>query len=268
MKLMVIGANGNLGSELRRQAAHPVVAVGRAEWQDLTDRDLAGVDVIIHAAADLYSSATDKPSAMIHSGPQLTARLLEMMGAHGTPRLMYASSCAVYGVASTTEDAAPCCPLTINGQLNLLNERLIETYCTHHGIQWEAYRLFNTFGGTDRFSVVSRIISAVRGDRTLTVNNNGFSQRDFVHVGDIASILLELIEQRPPHVRLNIGTGHATKIGDLVAAASAIHPCFQANFAPTQDSVMISVADTKRLLGCIKPRRFVSVLDYLRDILV
>lgn len=267
MKLMVIGARGNLGSELRRQATQPVVAVGRREWQDLTARDLAGVDVVIHAAADLHTSASERPSAVLQSGPLLTARLLEMMGEHGAPRLMYVSSCAVYGAASTTEDAAPCCPLTLNGQLNLLNERLIETYCAHHGIQWEVYRLFNTFGGADRFSVVSRIIAAAREGLPLTVNNNGCSQRDFVHVSDIASVLLELAAQRPPYARLNIGTGQATRIGDLVAAARAACPGLDARLDPAPDPVAISVADTDRLFGCIRPRRFVPVLDYLRDTL-
>lgn len=267
MKLMVIGANGNLGRELRLQAAQPVVAVGRREWEDLTARDLGGIDLIIHAAADLHTPVGEQPSAVLRSGPLLTARLLEMMGKQGTPRLMCVSSCAVYGAGSTTEEARPCCPLTLNGQLNLLNESLIEAYCARHGIQWEAYRLFNTFGGDDRFSVVGRIIAAARDGQSLTVHNNGLSQRDFIHVSDIAAILLELAERRPPHARLNIGTGQATPIGELVAAARASHPGINVRLDPTPDPVSVSVADTSRLLACIGPRRFTPVLDYLQDVL-
>lgn len=264
MKLMVIGARGNLGSELCRQATGPVVAVGRREWADLTARDLAGVDVVIHAAADLRTPVSEQPSAVLRSGPLVTARLLELMGEHGTPRLMCVSSCAVYGTAPAIEDATPYCPLTINGQLNLLNERLIEAYCCTHGIEWETYRLFNTFGGMDRFSIVARIIEAALEGKPLTIHNHGRSQRDFVHVADIASILLAMAERRPPYQRINIGTGLGTSISDLIAAAREFHPGLVVRFDATPDPVAISVADTGRLLTCIGPRHFISVLDTLR----
>lgn len=267
MKLMVIGAYGNLGSELRRQSPDPVVAVGRQEWADLTARDLTGVDVVIHAAADLHTSVSEHPSTVLRSGPLVTARLLELMGEQGGGRLMYVSSCAVYGAARAVEDSLPCCPLTINGQINLLNESLIEAYCNHHGIEWETYRLFNTFGGVDRFSVVGRIIAAAREGKPLTIHNNGRSQRDFVHVADVAAILLEMAARRPPYRRINVGTGRATCIGDLVAAAQESHPWMNVRVDATPDPVAVSVADTGRLLACVGPRRFTSVLEVLREAL-
>ncbi len=268
MKLMVIGAYGNLGSELRRQSSHTIVPVGRREWAGMTARDLAGVDLVIHAAADIHTPASEQPSAVLSSGPMLTARLLELMGKQGTPRLMYVSSCSVYGVAPTVEEAAPCCPLTINGQLNLLNENLIESYCNRHGVEWEVYRLFNTFGGSDRFSIVSRIIAAAQEGRPLTVLNNGHSRRDFIHVADTATILLELATRRPTRSRINIGTGHATRIDELVVAAREIHPELDVCLDPTPDPVARSVADTTRLAASIGPYCFIPVLDYLRQVLV
>ncbi len=265
MKLMVIGARGNLGSELCRQSAHPVIAVGRREWETMTDIDLLDVDVVIHAAADLYTPVSEHPADVIDSGPMLTARLLELLGTHKTPRLMYVSSCAVYGDGATTEDGAPCCPLTINGQINLLNENLIEAYCNRRNIHWESYRLFNTFGGNDRFSVVNRILAAARQGKAITIHNNGCSLRDFVHVADVASILLEMAERRPPYQRINIGTGHGTSIGDLIAAARDFHPGLAVRFDATPDPVAVSVADTERLFACIGPHHhFISVLDTLR----
>jgi UDP-glucose 4-epimerase len=267
MKLMVIGAYGNLGSELCRQSPHPVVAVGRPEWDALTASDLAGVDVVIHATADLQTPVSQHPSAVLLSGPMVTARLLELMGEHGAPRLMCVSSCAVYGAGEAVEEADSCRPLTINGQLNLLNESLVEAYCNRHGIQWEAYRLFNTFGGTDRFSVVGRVIAAAREGKSLVVHNNGNSRRDFIHVSDIAAILLELVGRRPPHSRINVGSGRATRIGDLIEAAKESHPGLDVRLDPTSDAVTVSVADTGRLLSCVGHRSFVPVLDYVRQAL-
>ena len=265
MKLMVIGAYGNLGSELRRQTSDTVVAIGRDEWDGLTARDLSGVDVVIHAAADIRTPVNEHPTAVLSSGPMLTARLLELMGKHGTPRLIYVSSCSVYGNASTTEVATPCCPLTINGQLNLLNERLVEAYCEKNGIEWEVYRLFNTFGGMDRFSIVARIIAAAHEGKSLTIHNYGHSQRDFIHVADIASILLEMILQRPPYRHINVGTGRGTSTGDLISTARECNPNLIVHFEATPDPVAVSVADTGRLLTCIRQRRFIHVRDSLRE---
>jgi nucleoside-diphosphate-sugar epimerase len=267
MKLMVIGAQGNLGSELCRQASGPVVAVGRREWAKLTARDFRGVDAVIHAAADLHTPVSEQPSAALQSGPLVTARLLELMGEHGTPRLMCISSCAVYGTARAVEDPAHCRPVTINGQLNLLNESLIEAYCNAHGIEWEVYRLFNTFGGADRFSVVARIIAAARESKRLVIHNRGSSQRDFVHVTDVAAILLEMAARRPRFQHINVGTGQGTSISDLVAAARESHPRITAQLDDTPDPVPVSVADNGRLLACLGPRRFIPVLDTLRNTL-
>lgn len=51
MNILLTGSDGNLGTEIRRQAQAPVVGLGREGWQDL-DTALAGVDTVLHAASD------------------------------------------------------------------------------------------------------------------------------------------------------------------------------------------------------------------------
>jgi UDP-glucose 4-epimerase len=260
---MVVGARGNLGSELCRHAQHEILPVGREDWAKLRPNDIANVDVVIHVASDLVSSIATAPSAILQSEMMVTARVLELMQTYSLPRLMYVSSCAVYGNASNAEESAPCHPVTINGQLKLLNERIVESFCGAHGIQWEVYRVFNMFGGQDRFSIVSRILSAVEKGTPVTVFNAGASVRDFVHVGDVARLLLMLLENRPPFSVLNVGTGTGTKIADLIRVAASVVPNFKTSHGERPYETAHSAANIGRLTACTGKHEFVSVIPFL-----
>lgn len=262
---MIIGAYGNLGTELRRQTRHDVIPVGRAEWENLGASDFAGVDAVVHAASDLRSPLTERPVALFQSELMVTARLLERMRDYGVPRLMYVSSCAVYGASENTAEDEPCRPVTVNGHTKLLNEKIIAEFCGRHGIQWEACRVFNTFGGADHFSVVSRILEASRRHQPIRVHNGGNDERDFIHVADVAAILLTLLERQPTGRFLNVGTGQPTRIGALIATAQEENPHLMVEYAEGGAGVNRSVAKTERLRACVGDFAFKAVLDYLRE---
>lgn len=267
MRLMIVGANGNLGTELRRQTRHEVVAVGRREWESLGAAEFANVGAVVHAASDLRSSVAEHPTTVLESELMVTARLLERMRDYGVPRLLYVSSCAVYGRADDTGEDGACQPLTINGQTKLLNERIIAEFCDRHRIDWESYRVFNTFGGADRFSVVSRIVEASHSGQAIRIHNQGQDVRDFVHVADVAAILLAMLERRPDCRVVNIGTGCPTRVGELIAAALEADPRLQVGFVAAGPEVHRSVANLHRLRAAIGPYPFRSVLDYIRETL-
>jgi UDP-glucose 4-epimerase len=153
--------------------------------------------------------------------------------------------------------------VTINGQLKLLNERIVESFCGAHGIQWEAYRVFNMFGGRDRFSIVSRILSAIERGRPVTIFNAGAGVRDFVHVGDVARLLLMLLENRPRFSVVNVGTGTGTKIADLIRVAASAVPTLKMSPGERPNEIAHSVANIGRLTTCTGKHEFVSVIRFL-----
>lgn len=65
------------------------------------DRAMAGCEVIVHLAAGTSGSASDSETATV----QGTRNLLTLSANHGVNRLVYISSCSVYGVAQSTVDA-------------------------------------------------------------------------------------------------------------------------------------------------------------------
>src|SRR6478752_6481910 len=97
MKIALTGASGNFGREFLAQADGDVIAINRGDWDGIAAILSRGIDVVIHAASDLQSSVARSPAGLLDSNLLTTARLLEAMKAHKIPRLVFMSSCAVYG---------------------------------------------------------------------------------------------------------------------------------------------------------------------------
>ena len=219
MNILLTGANGNFGSEFTRQAALQgnvhVVPMGRGDWAQLHDK-LTGCDVVVHAASDLRTAASKAPSRLLDSNLMSTAVLLEAMLKCQVKKFVFLSSCAVYGEDMRTGEDSLCCPITINGISKHLNEKLIAEFCVANGIEFQILRVFNSYGGNDKFSIFNRLEQALLSGTAFTLNNSGRMQRDFVHVADVASIVLKLTAAASAHTHLNIGTGTATKVSALV----------------------------------------------------
>ena len=227
MNILLTGAEGNFGSEFCRQVLDKnvgsVTRVGRGDWDDI-DEKMASVEVVVHAASDLRTSANLEPFRLLDSNVMSTATLLESARRHRVKRLVFMSSCAVYGEDMRTGEDSLCCPITINGITKHLNEKLVAQFCESNGIEYQILRVFNTYGGRDRFSIFSKLKNALTNGSVFTLNNEGRMQRDFIHVRDVAAIVLNLATLGIKYTHMNIGTGVATKISKLVEMVAAKFP--------------------------------------------
>lgn len=256
MKILLTGAKGNFSSEFIKKADMEIVQLNREDWSELDDKLSLNVDVVLHAASDLYSKASVSPARLIDSNLVSTAILLESLKKHQVRRLIFLSSCAVYGEDMRTFEENQCCPVSINGISKLLSEKMIAEFCAANGIKYEILRIFNMYGGQDRFSVVSHLERALTTDSPFTLNNMGIAQRDFIHVTDVASVVLELLKHNIPYTHLNIGTGISTKISTLVELVAKQFPALKIQHASRQEAEY-SRADITKL------RQFVKI-DFMR----
>jgi UDP-glucose 4-epimerase len=263
MRIALTGASGNFGREFRAQADGDVIAINRGDWDRIDAILSRGVDVVIHAASDLQNSVACSPVKMLDSNIVSTAKLLEAVKTHGIPRLIFISSCAVYGDGIDTSESGFCNPISVNGICKLLNERIISDFCRSNGIKYEILRVSNMYGGTDHFSILSHIRKCLKNKMPFTLNNFGTAKRDFIHVTDVATIVLRLIEIDYPHTTINIGTGIATKISTLVDLIRKNHPeltiinskIHELEYSCSDISLLTSMFDYK----------FIKVEDYLAD---
>ena len=261
MRIALTGASGNFGREFRTQADGDVIAINRGDWDGIAAILSRGVDVVIHAASDLQSSVSCSPVKMLDSNLVSTARLLEAMKTHEIPRLIFMSSCAVYGDSIDSSESGYCNPVSINGVCKLLNEKIISDFCRSNGIKYEILRVSNMYGGTDHFSILSHIRRCLKSRTPFTLNNSGIAQRDFIHVTDVAAIVLQLITIDHPYTTLNIGTGIATKISTMVDLIRESHPELAIINSKIRE-LEYSCADIS-LLSSLLDYKFIKIEDYL-----
>lgn len=264
MKVLLTGSGGNFGTEFRRQATAEVVGVDRASWPNLASMLTSGIDCVIHAASDLRASVAKEPVRLMESNVMTTARLLEAVRNAKVGRFVFLSSCAVYGDERSTHEDGPCRPISTNGIEKLLNEKMVTEFCLAHAIDFQILRIFNMYGGDDRFSIVSRLQRAAVDGDPFVLNNRGMAQRDFIHVGDVAHVVWKLLEQPVGHSRINVGTGVATRISDLVDLVRERFASIKV--VPASGSaheVEYSRADTARLKQAIH-HDFLDIEDYVR----
>ena len=261
MRVALTGANGNFGREFLARADFNVIPINRGDWSGIDHLMSRRVDVVIHAACDLQGSMEQSPGKLIDSNHVTTARLLEAMKIHKIPRLIFMSSCAVYGDSIRSGETNDCHPASINGLSKLLNEKIISEFCAANNIKYEILRVFNMYGGTDHFSILSHIRKSLKNGVPFTLNNAGIAQRDFIHVADVASIVLKLLKLDVPHTTLNVGTGIATKVSILVDLIRTRYP--ELLIRPnTVKEAEYSRADISRLKALLE-YKFIQIEDYL-----
>jgi nucleoside-diphosphate-sugar epimerase len=269
MKILLTGAEGNFGTTFQALAASkgvaPVVPIGRNDWATIEEK-LDAVDVIIHAASDLLTLAGSEPSRWLESNLMSTAKLLEAARQQGVTRFIFISSCSVYGANLVTTESSECTPITISGVEKHLNEKLITQFCSANGMSCQILRVFNTYGGNDRFSVLSKIRKAIEVGGAFTLNNGGRVLRDFIHVRDVAAIVLKICSLQTAYSYINIGTGVATKISDIVKLVLTQFPELIVEPGSAKE-VEYSRADTTRLSE-FWDAGFIQVEDFVREQLI
>lgn len=169
--------------------------------------------------------------------------LSEAMRDHGVDRIVFSSSCTVYGVPDVVpvRESAPIAPISPYGTSKAVVERMLADFGVAHGLRWIALRYFNAAGadldgeiGEERHPqtrIVPLAIEAAATGRPLTVHGtdydtpDGTCVRDFVHVADLADAhvaALRACERGLPSGPFNLGTGTGVSVREVIAAVEAV----------------------------------------------
>jgi UDP-glucose 4-epimerase len=268
MKVIVVGSSGNLGSSLVRNFIKDgleVTCFTRQDWIANNEYLFENVDVVIHAAANHSVSISNNISCYIESNLGITGYVLDRLKLFKINKLIFISSCAVYGGLMCPKESDPIGPVTLNGYMKAANEFLVGDYCSAYGIDYHILRIFNLYGGADRFSFVSKLLASVRSNTPLLVCNEGMSQRDYIHVDDVASIILKLVQSGFRSKYLNIGTGVTTKISEIVKVAKKFSSQLSVEYIEGPKEVEYIRADLCLLKKQIGVYDFKNVLDYIQE---
>ncbi len=264
MKIILTGANGNLGQHILKNSDSEILSVSRGDWTSLGKIKKEEYDVLIHCAYDLKNNINSEPEAVLDSNIMTTAKVLKLCKEKGIPKLVFISSCSVYGDLSNADEDVSCEPFTMNGFTKLFNEELIKTFCSNNNISYLIIRAFNSYGGDDKFSVVQKMIECAKNKKQFTLVNDGDSERDFIHINDLANIVLLLNELDLENQIVNVGSGVAIKVINILNAAEKAYGKMEFVKSYDQNEIVHSRANLKKLKQLID-HKCINLLEFIAD---
>ncbi len=267
MKVLVTGGAGYIGSHAVRElrdSGHDVTILddlsaghraavpagvtlveGDLGDADALSRALAGADAVLHFAGLLSVGQSVKdPASYYHVNVSKGLALLNAMRAHGVGRIVFSSTCAVYGVPVRVpmDEEHPKDPINPYGASKLTFERVLLDYSRAGWLRAVALRYFNAAGCHPDGSlgehhdpeehVIPLAIDAVLGRRPgLTIYGEDYETpdgtciRDYIHVQELARahvLALAAVDRNEACQAYNLGTGTGYSVRQVIDAVGRV----------------------------------------------
>ena len=201
------------------------------------------IEAVLHCAAmALVGESITQPDLYFRKNVVAGLGLLDGMRAAGVRRIVYSSSCAVYGVpvkTPLTEDH-PQRPINPYGETKRQVEGMLNWYAPAYGISAVSLRYFNVAGATEtrgedhrpETHLIPNLLAAAEGGPHIKVfgtdypTPDGTCIRDYIHVDDLAAAHIAALELTadgaPEHRTANLGTGSGFSVLEVLRAAETV----------------------------------------------
>ncbi|CAO6124391.1 COG1086 Predicted nucleoside-diphosphate sugar epimerases [Candidatus Pelagibacterales bacterium] len=173
-------------------------------------------------------------------------------------KIIYTSSSSIYGSLGDINNFGN--NRDLYSSTKLACENLIKNFSRKNKSDFIITRIFNMYGGEDKFSLIAKILESIRNNNKFIIYNNGSSVRDFIHVSDVSSIYKKLISYKFSGI-VDIGTGQGVRIKDLLE--SIIKPKIKIfNDPKFSDEIETSIANNQFILNNLKYKNFISLKNF------
>lgn len=296
--ILVTGGAGYIGSHicklLAKSGFQPIVydnlSTGHksfVKWGPLIVGDLLDTEkliktikdnhplAVIHLAASAYvGESVNYPLKYYKNNVTGTISLLEAMKSCVINKIVFSSSCAVYGIPNTSNISEDCIPSPINpyGQSKLMAEKILLDSSKIKDINFVSLRYFNA-SGADKDNEIGElhspethlipiaILSGMGGPivkifGTDFSTDDGTPVRDYIHVEDLAKahiLAVKYLIEGGSSEFINLGNGRGYSVNEILSAIKSLGVNVQSEYAPRRiGDPPFLVADAfkaKRILG-------------------
>jgi UDP-glucose-4-epimerase GalE len=262
MAVLITGGAGYIGSHvarLLRDRGRDVVVLDSLERGqkdavldaplvvgDIADAELVtgtvrdhGVDAAIHFAAyKAPGESMEDPGRYFANNVTGSQVLIEALQRAGVRRVVFSSSCSVYGTPSAVpvDEAAPLHPESVYGETKRMIEDVLRWYGICADVRSVSLRYFNAAGASSDGAIgedwdqtanlIPLAMKATLGHRpplqvfgTDYPTPDGTAIRDYIHVEDLADAhlrALEHLERGGDTLALNVGTGVGSSVREVI----------------------------------------------------
>jgi UDP-arabinose 4-epimerase len=264
--VLVIGGAGYIGSHTARalrRAGHEVIIFDNLSTGyellatgfelvkgDVLDKGalakaLSRSDAIMHFAAHAYvGESVTNPRKYFHNNVEGGLSLLNAAVDAGVSKIIFSSTCAVYGVPAKVpiEENIPRQPVNPYGVSKLFFEQALEAYDRAYGFRYASLRYFNASGADESGEIgelhdpethlIPLALRAAAGvGPALQVfgsdypTRDGTCVRDYIHVNDLASAhvrALEHLAAGKESFAVNVGTGAGASVREVISAVENV----------------------------------------------
>ncbi len=266
--VIVTGGAGYVGSHACKalaRAGHTPVCLDslRTGWRDLAtfgpfekcdlmDADALNQvferhkpDAVMHfAAMSLVGESVVRPDLYHRVNITASLNLLDAMRKHDVAPIVFSSTCAIYGEASSddlTEDS-PLAPASPYGASKLAVERILSDYEAAFGLRGAALRYFNVAGADPEAEIGERhdpethlapiaieVALGVREKLSIFGGDyptpDGTCVRDYVHVMDLVDahiLALDKLIAGGTAIRANLGAGRGYSVAEVAETVARV----------------------------------------------
>jgi UDP-glucose 4-epimerase len=257
MRILVTGGAGFIGSHLVKRLVrdHDDVTVldnlstGRRDnlehlldqdhlhlvYGDIRDQEhvrscVKEADRVVHLAAIASVPYSIRKPAETHDvNVEGTLNVLQACNEYKIAKLVYASSCAVYGeprfVPVTEEHQFSA--TSPYAESKIASEAYCELFREKHHLKTVCLRAFNVYGAnqynSDYGGVITQFIERLKKQQAPIIYGDGEQSRDFIYVDDVVETIARIIQTpNDSDGTYNLGSGRATTINQLVRALQRI----------------------------------------------
>jgi UDP-glucose 4-epimerase len=311
LKLLVTGGAGYIGSvcgQLLVDSGHEVVVLdslerghvaavppaARLEIVDLLNAKAVGetlaegFDGVLHfAALALVGESVEHPERYYRTNVGGSLNLLEAMVAARISRLVFSSTCAVYGQPDEVpiSERESTLPVNAYGASKLAVDHMIRDFCTAHGIGAVSLRYFNVAGASGDVGedhdpethLIPNILRTLTGRRervdiygTDYPTPDGTAIRDYIHVEDLAAAHLLALQaaQAGAHEVLNLGNGSGFSVREVIRAAEEVTgrtvPTVECPRRPGDPAMLVAASERVRSVLGWEPQK-PALTDMIAD---